>query len=412
MLRIISYSLLFILSLASSAFAVDDLKSAPNEGQLTDSLKSIFSDGKITFQFRNYYFRRDFDTATTMEDLAAGGMLYYKTASFHGISLGTAFYTAQGMGLNDSRKRTYSLLASDHESFSVLGESYIQYVWDKTTVRIGRQEMNTPWVNKYDIRLTPQSTESYTLYDKSFPDIEIVFSHVTKMRGRTSTDFVSMTEFAGITTADEPVTLAGVIYTGIKGLKLQLWDFYGHEFLNNVYIRGDYSREIKEDLAVFGAFQYLNQHDVGDSVGGAIDTGNFTIMAGIKVRGAKLSLAVSDNGDDNIFISWGHDFIVDTTVYRPFRAESTSLQATLCYDFIKMGIQGLDGKVSYTDFNTPDNGTNASPDRDAICFELNYKFEGFFKGLGLKWRLGFYDNDEDLGGDDVRDMRFYVKYSF
>jgi imipenem/basic amino acid-specific outer membrane pore len=234
---------------------------------------------------------------------------------------------------------------------------------------------------------------------------------VTKMRGRTSTEFVSMTEFAGITTADEPITLAGVTYTGIEGLKLQLWDFYGHEFINNFYFRGDYSREIKEGLLLFGAFQYLEQHDVGDSAGGAVDTRNFTIIAGIKARGAKLSLAVSDNGDDNIFYSWGHDFIVDTPVYRPFRAESTSLQATLSYDFTRMGIQGLGGKVSYTDFNTPDNGTNASPDRDAICFELNYKCRGFFEGLSLKWRLGVYDNDKDFSGDDVRDMRFYIKYS-
>jgi hypothetical protein len=387
------------LSLATSALAADDLRSA-------------FQEGTVKGEFRNYYFRRGFDVKTTREDVASGGMLYYRTAPLYGISCGVGFYTSHGMGFNDTDEDTYGLLAQDHEHYDVLGESYIQGVRWETTLKVGRQELRTPWINIYDIRFTPQSTESYTLFNKSITGLEIFSSHVTKIRGRTSTEFVSMTEFAGITADDEPVTVGGLIYTGLAGLKLQLWDFYGYDFLNNFYVRGDYSRKVSEKFSLFGAFQYLDQHDVDDSLGGSIDTGNYAVMAGIKAYGAKLSLAVADNGDDDIFFAWGHDFIINTPVYRSFRAEETSIQAILRYDFSKIGIEGLDGKAAVTDFNTPESGTNSSPDRESLDLELKYKFDGYLKGLSLKWRLGFYNLDDDLGGDDVKDLRIYVKYVF
>lgn len=65
-----------------------------------DDLLSVFTEGALTGELRTYFFRRDFDSATTREDLAAGGMLYYRTAPLLGVSLGVGFYTGQDMGLN------------------------------------------------------------------------------------------------------------------------------------------------------------------------------------------------------------------------------------------------------------------------------------------------------------------------
>jgi len=126
----LTLTMIAMLTLTISAFAADDLKSA-------------FKEGELYGQFRTYYFNRNFDTSNTREDLATGGMLYYRTAPLYGVNLGIAFYTAQGMGLNSDDKTVYGLLASDsngnHQSFSVLGESYIQMTrWD-TTLKIGRQ---------------------------------------------------------------------------------------------------------------------------------------------------------------------------------------------------------------------------------------------------------------------------------
>jgi len=392
-----------ILTLTDGAFAADDLKSA-------------FKEGKLYGQFRTYYFTRDFDVSNTREDIAAGGMLYYRTAPLYGINFGIAFYTAQGMGLNDNDKDVYGLLASDangnHESFSVLGESYIQFTrWD-TTLKVGRQELETPWVNTDDSRLTPQSTESYTLTNNSISGLEIVASHVTKMRDRTSTDFDSMTKFAGIMTNDKPVILGGITYSGVEGLKVQLWDFYAHDFLNDIYFKADYSRKITDNFSGFGGFQYLNQEDVGDQLGGSLDTHMYAVEGGIKGYGFKFSLAYGEVGDQDIVYPWGSDFIVEGQINSLDRADETGILAKLDYDFSKIGLKGLSAKVVYMGFDNPENGTNASPDIDEINFDVKYKFSGFLEGLGLRARYAIIDQDEALGGEDFTDSRLYFTYDF
>ena len=65
MFRRMTFTILLILTLTAMAFAADDLKSA-------------FKEGKLYGQFRTYYFTRDFDVSNTREDIAAGGMLYYR----------------------------------------------------------------------------------------------------------------------------------------------------------------------------------------------------------------------------------------------------------------------------------------------------------------------------------------------
>lgn len=124
------FAVLLILIATSAVYAADDLKSA-------------FKEGALRGEFRNYYFIRDYDQRNDREDIASGGMLYGRTAPLHGISAGIAFYTAQEMGLNDSDKDVYGLLAKDangnHESFSVLGEAFIQGEFGNTTLKLGRQ---------------------------------------------------------------------------------------------------------------------------------------------------------------------------------------------------------------------------------------------------------------------------------
>ena len=403
MLRRMTFTILTILTLTASTFAADDLKSA-------------FKEGELYGKFRTYYFTRNFDVSNTWEDIAAGGMLYYRTAPLYGINVGIAFYTSQGMGLNDDDKEVYGLLARDangnHNSFSVLGESYIQFTrWD-TTLKAGRQELETPWVNTWDNRLTPQSTESYTLINNSIPGLELVASQVTKIRGKTSTEFVSMTEFAGITTDDKPVTLGGIKYSGVEGLKVQLWDFYAHDYLNNIYFRADYSRKITDNFSGFAAFQYLNQEDVGDKLGGSLDTHMYGVQGGIKTYGFTVTLAYSEIGNQDINYPWGFDYIISLQVNEIHRADETGILAKLGYDFRTIGIKGLDASMLYMDFDTPENGTNASPDKDEINFDVKYKFSGYLEGMGLRARYAIVDQDEALGGEDFTDFRLYFTYDF
>ncbi|MCD4727889.1 MAG: OprD family porin [Pirellulales bacterium] len=393
----------FIFIMASTVYAADDLKSA-------------FKEGELYGEFRNYYYVRDFDQRNEREDIASGGMLYYRTAPLHGVNAGVAFYTGQEMGVNDSDQDVYGLLARDgngnHDSFSMLGEAFIQGQFGNTTIKLGRQELSTPYVNTDDNRLTPQSTESYVVINKDIPGVEIFAAYVKKMRGKTDTEFVSMTEYAGVGPDDEPVILGGLTYYRIENLTLQVWDFYVREFFNEVYLKAEYGWNISENFSAFGVIQYLTQDDVGDKIGGALDTYTYGMELGVEGCGFGFSLGYADVGDQEILIPWGHDTIVSIQINDNVRAEERGIMAKASYDFGKINIDGLVGKIKYIDFDTPDSGINASPDQTELDFDVKYKFGGCLDGLSLRLRHAIIDQEEDMGGEDFTDSRVMFKYDF
>lgn len=401
----IGVTLIVVLSMATGALGATDLATAVKEST-------------ISGEFRNYFFQRDFEGGTTdKEDFAVGGRLHFETGSIYGINVGLSFYTSQGMGLNDDGKDVYGLLAKDdegdHESYTALGESYIQGVFGKTTIKIGRQEMRTPWINVWDCRLTPQSNEAYTINNKTIPGFEFIASHVNRIKRRTATSFISMSEAAiGPNAEDEPVTLGGIIFTGVKGLKLQFWDYYAYELMNAPYFRADCNLSLDDKFSLFAALQYLDEEDIGDSIGGDIDTNVFGMKAGFEAYGARLTLGYAKVGEQNLLRPWGHDLIVSFQVNNADRADEEGLMASLAYDFSEIGLQGFSAYVRYADFDTPDSGATASADRDEIDFNMQYNFSGFLKGLSLRARYAIIDEDEVAGGEDFNDFRFYLRYKF
>jgi hypothetical protein len=402
MFRILGGVFLSILFTAG-AYAADDVKSA-------------FTQGEVTGEFRSFFYVRDYDQSTKRQDLASGGMLYYQTAPLKGISAGIAFYTGQDLGLNDSDNDVYGLLAKDengdHDSFTVLGEAYLQAEFSDTTLKLGRQELETPFVNGDDNRLTPQATEGFTLVNKSIPGVTLTASYVAKMRGKTSTEFVSMTEYAEIADGDEPVILGGLVYDGIEDLTLQVWDFHAVDFMNEFYLRGDFSLPLSNDWAVFGSAQYLSQRDTGEMLGGPQDTYTYGIEVGIEGKGLQASFGYGAVGKQDIIYPWGHDFIVSLMVNDLSRAEENGTMGVVKYNFDRIGIPGLVGRVRHLAFDTPESGENASYDFSETDLEVFYTFGGQLDGMNLKIRHAIVNKDEALGGDDYGDTRIMLSYKF
>lgn len=395
-------AIMILLSFPSVAFSAEDLKGA-------------FKEGHVTGKSRTYYFERDYDDSNTRQDIATGGMFYYTTGELKGVNLGIAFYTGQGMGLNNDDRDVYGLLAKDtngnHENFTVVGESYIKAVFQDTTLKLGRQELELPWVNTDDNRLTPQSTNAYTIINNSIPELELFFSHITRMRGKASESFVSMTEYAELS-ADKPMSAIGTTYKGVKDLDIQAWDFFGHDFINNLYLKAIYSREMEGLFKWHLIAQHLKQNDIGDSVGGSVDTYMYGIEGGIETHGLEISLVGSSIGDDDVIYPWGHDFLVSAVVCDLYQAEGKGWRAVLVYDCSEIDVPGLIAKVAYAHFNTPDQGNNASPDTNETDFDLRYKFKGYLEGMGIRTRYGIIDQDESLGGEDYTDLRIQFTYDF
>lgn len=382
-----------------------------------DDLKEAFARGEVTGEFRNFYYARDYDRSANRQDFASGGMLYYRTSPLRGLSAGITFYTGQDLlGLNDSDSDVYGLLAKDgngnHEGFAVLAESFLQAEFFDTTIRLGRQEMETPFVNGDDNRLVPQTVEAYTLVNKSIPGVTLTASYIAGMKGKASTEFVSMTEYAEIEGGDEPVVAGGLVSDGIDNLTLQVWDFYAVDLFNEIYLRADYSLPLSSEWAVFGSAQYLSQQDSGKMLGGFQDTYTYGMEAGVKGRGLQISAGYGEVGTQDIIYPWGHDFLLSLMVNDLSRAEEKGIMGVVKYHFGGIGLPGLTARIRHLDFDTPESGDNASYDYSETDLEAFYAFSGRLDGLELKIRHAIVNKDEALGGDDYGDTRVMLIYAF
>ncbi len=97
--------------IALSAISVGLLSSVSL--QAADDLSSMFSQGKVSGQIREFSIMRNMDYSNPTKDdytrkaNAIGGHLKFQTADYKGLSFGTALYTTNGFGL-DSPKDDYT----------------------------------------------------------------------------------------------------------------------------------------------------------------------------------------------------------------------------------------------------------------------------------------------------------------
>ena len=94
------------------------------------------------------------------------------------------------------------------------------------------------------------------------------------------------------------------------------------------------------------------------------------------------------------------------------RADEDAWLVGASYDFARIGVPGLSSFVNYAQGNTPDSGSNASPDQQEFDITVDYRFQSrSLKGLWLRARAAFVNQDEAVAGaDDLDDYRLILNY--
>jgi hypothetical protein len=94
------------------------------------------------------------------------------------------------------------------------------------------------------------------------------------------------------------------------------------------------------------------------------------------------------------------------------RADEDAWLVGASYDFSRVGAPGLSSFINYAEGNTPDSGTNASPDQRELDITVDYRFQSAaLSGLWLRARAAFVDEDDDVAGaSDVDDIRVILNY--
>ena len=378
------------------------------------------------------------------------------------------------MGNNPDDRRGLGGLKEENgeqESYAVLGEAYLKYRRGDHLVKLGRQEMpGYRMVSLSDIRSTPITHQGLVYENTTIERLQINLGYIARMKERNAEDFIDMALGARLREFDrgkqvirgdyDPADFDESGYTGDKkGMlmagfvyepgpwTLEGWNYHVQDFVNSTYLYGGYQGTLpNRDTRYSLGLQYTRQVDVGDHVGGNIDTWHWGARLGISgvgwsAFGGYNEVAYNERSYDGgtLFVRWG-----TPQMFNSFQVQDSELAGTRSwgagfqYDFGHAGLlRGVVMRWRFGDYNLPDrlSQSDARQDRRELTFDLRYavtRDSGFgifsdLDGLSIQFRVAYndYDTDYDFEAyreihgyefetatDDFLDSRIYVEYRY
>ena len=143
------------------------------------------------------------------------------------------------------------LLEQGQNGFTVLGESHLMArVTDRAMLRLYRQDINLPYLNRQDNRMVPNTFEAYLLFDDADPEFNYVGGHVRQMKRRNETDFISMSEAAGASSAEKGVSMLGALYRFTDDIDIGAINYHGWDTMNIFYTEAHSAWPLTGELAL------------------------------------------------------------------------------------------------------------------------------------------------------------------
>lgn len=438
-------------NIALSAMVIGLIGSA--NVQAAEDLSTMFSEGKTSGQIREFSVSRTVKRSAaddyTRNANAVGGHLKFETADYHGLSLGTTFYTTNGFANGDKTDGTEvdpSLLGPNNQDYSILGEAYFQYKRGNTVFKGGRQKLDTPLAGSDDARMLPNLFEAYLVINSDVENTTLIAGHVTKFAqgtfgrvygaggilgatsGYSAVDasnqvgtFVNMGKYA-LGESTDGVSVAAASYKN-GNFKAQVWDYYAHDILNAIYADASVSWKclvsdaVKPSLSV----QVIKESAIGDELAGNVDSLYYAAKFAASVGDFTGYIAYSkqseaDAGESvqkSTITPWGGmpAYTQGMVTRHMFLAGTTATKAAAIYNFKDLGLKAVG---YYASFSMEDNNGYTNDDASEAGFDFIYNTQ-FAKNLQLRFRGNFpTDFNVNATGDTVgwNEYRFIANYNF
>jgi len=363
-----------------------------------DSLDSAFKNAKVDGYIRAGYQYHDISGDKSYKSDSIGGKLHIKTAPISGITAGASFYTTNKISNNDGEG--VSFFNSNNKSYSILGEAYLEGVFGNTTIKLGRQELDTPFADTDDIGMIPNTFEAGVLVNKDIKDTTLILAQVQKWAG---VDTDKPEEFQKIYN-DDSVQTFGAIYDGIEGLSLSGWFFNlkakNSDDLDSIsYLEATYGSSLNSVSYEVG-LQYANQSHK--------NTKNS------KIYGVTLSIDLQDSG---LTFSGAYNKVQDNLASNgfgggPFFTSMEHLTIDGMGDDAKATTYGIEWDASavvsglsfgYNTFEVKSHSKKATEDDFTISYNIKQN---------LNLTAIYSDIDDKINSEKFKNTRVFVNYSF
>lgn len=360
------------------------------------TISEAFSEAKTSGNVRYYYIQTDKDQSyTNSSDTSAyanslGGQLSIDTATLYSFTAGATFMTTNPFLLAPDVDT--SIIGKDNGArggdskryFSVLGEGYLSYNYEKLDLILGRKVIKTPLIHAKDVRMLPSSVAGFFTNYKLNSSSKIELAYLDKFKQRTSDFFVNIVEHALGSKSEEvtgsrlgSVIMAGVDYNS-EDFHIKFYDYYSNNFMNSAYLSGTFKLNVQKTKIALSA-QYIKQSSIGKAdtnlaktssitAGKSLESNAVGLKASVAVGSSMFYLAYSnvfknDGKHDSLVLPWDGTPLYASTltsnnlfqsVYgAAFKADSTYIGGSEAINFgyaqkyDKFGLEGVSSKLLY-----------------------------------------------------------------
>jgi len=426
-----------------------------------EDLSSMFTEGKVSGQIRMFSIDRTYQgsagNSLHRNGTALGGHLKFETGDYKGLKAAVGFYTTNHIASSPTVDPT--LFGENNDGYSIIGEAYLQYTRQNTTFKGGRQTLETPMAGGDDARMIRNLFEAYILTNKDIKDTTLIAGHITKFAqgtfGRAYSSSSAANQLLSITSgysyvdpknqvghfenigtyalgqSTSGISLASVTYSGVKNLKVQLWDYYAYDILNVVYGQADFSWKclLNDNVHPFISGQFIKENDVGNKYAGTLNGLYWAAKIGAKVENFAAYVAYSQTSDNSaseaaaggtanaIITPWGGmpAFTQGMVTRHMFLAGTKATKVAASYNFKNLGAN-LSTAVYYASFDMDANsGYGIARTAYEPGFDIKY-YPAAIKNLQVRFRGNFprkfAESTSTSGDTGWSEYRFIVNYNF
>ena len=389
----------------------------PLEQLLRESKYVGLRDTTLSVQLRTFYLHRDDFNNTEALAWAYGGSAGLKTGYFaEHLAFGATEYTSQKV-LGPADKDGTTLLQTGQLPYSALGELYAEVLMTEgVTLSAGRRAYNTPYINTYDTRMTPNTFQGYALLgalgSDQGPKLRFGAGFIDKIKERNSPDFEPMSTAAGA----PPGVVDGVFAAGANffwgEFSIGAIDYHSNDIINIEYTESKYAIPLDEHIRLQFAAQWASQRSTGADLltGSPFSTDQYGLKAEIVLGSALLTTAYTSTGSGaNMQNPWGaYPGYTSVQIENFYRAGEKAELYRAAYNF--PSVRGLSAYGLYVHGSKPVTANQYPQDE----YDLNVQWEanrGTFKGLTLLARYGHVAQDS-AGNPHEDELRLVVYYQF
>ncbi len=397
----------------------------------TTSLLYAFKKGRIHGHFR-YFFMVTNNTRELSDYYAnaVGGGIKYETAPFKGFQFGVSGFFVFNIGSSDlsipdpktNQPNRYELGLFDVEDPSNkndidrLEELYLKYSRKGSHITLGKQLINTPFINLQDGRMRP--TEVSGLYGEIYLNehAKIEGGYINKLSPRGTIKWYKTCESIGLYSMgvnsdgsksdysgnleSNGIGMLGVTQKFGTMLSIKAWDVFVENIFNSALLQADYNHPLRNNSNLVGGLQYIRQDAVKD--GGNQDPTKAYFKKGSRSQafGAKLgwenqrwrtSLNYTRITADGRYLmprEWGRDpfFTFLPRERNEGFGDVNAYMVVAGYSISKARFK-LEAGIGYYDLPEVTNyelNKYGIPSYTQLTMDIRHEFKGFFKGLGAQ----------------------------